>query len=419
MTQENNTIITPSRRDFILMVIGQIISLFGAAILRFALSLYVLDTTGSRSLFATLFAISSIPLLLAPLGGALADRFSRRNLMVIFDFTSSSVVFCLILLMGTGNNSIIMIGTIMAVLAAISALYTPAVIASVPLLVSKKKLESANGIVQAVQALSHTIAPILGGVLSGIFGFRLLIYISCSAFFLSAVMEIFIKIPFTKREQKEHMAKTIMKDMKEGFVYVVKERFIFKTMVIAAALNFILTPIIIIGAPIILRMTMHGSDAMVGLGMGIIEVATIIGALTVGIFTKKLSMAKFYLWSLLIALITIPMALSVTPMILKMGFYPSFILFILCSVLITAMATILSIFVITKIQKKTPDENMGKVLAIVLAAAQCAAPAGQFLYGILFEMFSKSIYIPILILTLGMLMVTAVSKRVLREEDDE
>ena len=90
---------TPSPKNFHLMVFGQIISILGSALLRFALSLYVLDSTGSESLFATMFAISNIPLLLAPLGGAVADRFNRRNLMVLFDFTSSAIVLCLILQM--------------------------------------------------------------------------------------------------------------------------------------------------------------------------------------------------------------------------------------------------------------------------------------------------------------------------------
>ena len=85
-------IIKPSPKDFNLMVLGQIISILGAALLRFALSLYVLDLTGRADLFATLYAVSNIPLLLTPLGGAIADRYNRRNLMVIYDFTSSFII---------------------------------------------------------------------------------------------------------------------------------------------------------------------------------------------------------------------------------------------------------------------------------------------------------------------------------------
>jgi|GEM_PF-2885955 len=54
-----------SPKDFNLMVLGQIISILGSSLLRFALSLYVLDVTGRADLFATLFAISNIPLLLS------------------------------------------------------------------------------------------------------------------------------------------------------------------------------------------------------------------------------------------------------------------------------------------------------------------------------------------------------------------
>ena len=66
-------------RNFSLMVLGQIISLFGTAILRFALSLYVLDISGSATLFGGVLAAAMVPtVLLSPLGGVLADRKSTR-----------------------------------------------------------------------------------------------------------------------------------------------------------------------------------------------------------------------------------------------------------------------------------------------------------------------------------------------------
>ncbi len=403
-------------KNFYLMVLGQIISIFGAALLRFALSLYVLDTTGNESMFATLYAITNIPLLLAPLGGAIADRFNRRNLMVIFDFVSSAMVMSLLLLMVAGNHSVLMIGIIMVALAVISALYTPAVTASIPLLVTKEKLEGANGIVQAVQALSGVAAPILGGVFYSVFGVNTLLAISCAAFFLSAVMEIFIRIPFVKREQEGRMAEAIFKDLKEGFGYVLKERFIWKSILLAATLNFILTPLFIVGAPIILRITMQSSEAAYGLGMGIIQFSTIIGALTVGLFSKRMKMKTLYRWSWTITVLILPMALSVMPMILGVGYYPSFILFMLCAIPIAAAVTIVSVFIITKVQKKTPNEHLGKVMAIIMAAAQCAAPLGQIMYGILFESFRKAPYIPILAVCLTMSATTVIMRQMLKNE---
>jgi len=412
------TTIKPSPRDFNLMVFGQVISILGSALLRFALSLYVLDTTGSETLFATLYAISNIPLLLSPLGGAIADRFNRRNLMVIFDFSSSAIVFCFFLLLTGGNHSIILIGVVMVLLSIISAMYTPAVTASIPLLVEESKLEGANGIVQAVQALSGVAAPIMGGVLYGIMGVNALIVISGIAFFLSAVMEIFIKIPFVKREHNGHIVSTIVKDMKDGFAYVVKQPLILKSMILAALLNLLLTPYFVVGGPIILRVTMQSSDTMYGIGMGLINFATILGALTIGIFAKKMSMKKLYRWILVIALLILPMALSLTPFMLGLGYYPSFMLFMICAMPIAMIMTIISIFVIAKVQKKTPNENLGKVMAIITAVSQCAAPVGQIIYGVFFEAFSATVYLPTIFVCIAMLAMAGMSQRTLRNEGE-
>ncbi|MED0982289.1 MULTISPECIES: MFS transporter [Bacillus cereus group] len=405
-----------SMKDFHLMVTGQIITILGSMLLRFALSLYVLDITGRADIFAGLYAITSIPFLLAPLGGAIADRFNRRNLMVIFDFINAAIVLGFIALLFNGTVSIMWIGIVMFLLAVVSAMYAPVVMASIPQLVPEKKLEQSNGIVNGVQALSNIVAPVLGGVLYGIIGLKVLVLISGLAFFLSAILEMFIKIPFIKRIQEDHIVPTIVKDMKEGFLYVLKQPFILKAMLLAALLNLILTPLFVIGGPIILRVTMQSSDTMYGIGMGLIDFATILGALSIGFFAKKLQMKTLYYWMFVIALLVLPMALSVTPFILSMGHYPPFILFILCSIFIAMIMTIVSIYVITVVQKKTPNENLGKVMAIITAVSQCMAPIGQIVYGFMFEGFSLKIYLPILCISFILIILAFVTKKILRNE---
>lgn len=102
--------------------------------------------------------------------------------MVIFDFTSSAIVLSLIILMSVGSISVFTAGTSMVLLSIVSALYTPAVTASIPLLVEEQKLEGANGLVQAVQALSAVAAPVLGGILYGLMGLKTVVAVSCISF---------------------------------------------------------------------------------------------------------------------------------------------------------------------------------------------------------------------------------------------
>ncbi len=403
-------------KDFIIMVAGQIISILGSALLRFALSLFVLDITGRADLFAVLFAISSLPVLLTPFGGAIADRFNRRNLMVLFDFISSGIVLIFFIVLLTDNHSVLWIGLVMVLLSFISAMYTPAVMASIPLLVSEQKLEQANGIVNGVQALAGVTAPVLGGILYGMLGLKLLVIVSGLLFFFTAIVEMFMTIPFVKRSYDGHLMPTLIKDMKEGFTYVVKQTFILKCTLLAALLNLLLTPLFIVGVPIILRVTMKSSDTLYGIGMGIIDFATILGALTMGYFAKKLRIHTLYIWVLMSAFLVIPMAMSVLPRALQIGYYPSYSLFIGCALIIAMMMTIISIYVMTLVQKETPNEQLGKVMAIMMAVSQCMAPLGQMVYGLLFEFFQANIYIPVFIISVCVLLLAFVTRRIWRLE---
>ncbi len=90
---------------------------------------------------------------------------------------------------------------------------------------------NANGIVAGVASLTNIAGPVLGGVLYGVIGINAIIVISCVSFFLSAIMEIFIQIPFIKQEQNSNIIKTIFTDIKDGIVHICKEnRFILKIL---------------------------------------------------------------------------------------------------------------------------------------------------------------------------------------------
>jgi MFS family permease len=240
--------------------------------------------------------------------------------------------------------------------------------------------------------------------------------ISCVAFAAAAITEMFIRIPFAKRPREGGMARTLAGDLKDGFIYVWKEPLIRRLMILAALLNLILVPCALVASPLILRMTLHSSDATYGAGMGLIEAASIIGALTVGVFSKKMRMSTLWHWTLALALLFIPLALSVMPVVLGTGFWPPFVIFVLCVMLMATAATISSIFVIVRIQARTPGGHLGKVMAIIQAVAQCAAPIGQLLYGAAFQGFKNAVYLPLCIAGGLMVLVAFIGKAMFRKE---
>ena len=159
-------------RDFTLMILGQIISLFGNAILRFALSLYVLDTTGSAAVFGGILAVSMVPTILcSPLGGVLADRVPRQRIMWGLDFFTAALVLGYGLFFAS-RGTVLAVGVLMVLLAAIQALYQPSVQASIPALASEEHLPAANGVVAQVQALAnllgtYMIRPVVNSLAAG------------------------------------------------------------------------------------------------------------------------------------------------------------------------------------------------------------------------------------------------------------
>jgi MFS family permease len=231
-------------------------------------------------------------------------------------------------------------------------------------------------------------------------------------------MERFINIPYSKRPHEGGIVFALASEMKDGFAFVWKDKPILRLMVVAALLNLALTPCFVVACPLVLRVTMHSTETMYGVGMGIINAASILGAFSIGAFSKKMSMPGMWRWIFGIALTLIPMAICVTPIMLGLGFWPSFIIFMLSMLVMAAAGTIISIFAIVRIQAKTPIENLGKVMDIVQAVAQCAAPVGQMLYGAAFQAFLGAAYIPLLLVGALTMAIAFIAKAMLKDKDE-
>ena len=190
-------------KDFMLVIIGQIISLFGNATIRFALPLYLLNLTGSSALYGTVTACAFIPaILLSPIGGIVADRINKRNIMVILDFFTATVILAFSLLINEVNLILLLTITLM-LLYGIASAYQPSVQASIPALVNQDNFMVANSIINTISSFASLIGPVLGGVLYSAYGLNPILWVCVVCFIISAIMEIFIKIPFQKQTSND------------------------------------------------------------------------------------------------------------------------------------------------------------------------------------------------------------------------
>ena len=245
------------RRDFTLVVIGQIISLLGNAVLRFVLPLYLLDVTGSRSLFGLCSAAAFAPMVvLTPLGGVVADRLHKQRIMVALDFFTCALVALTALALGRLPLVPVLVAAMM-LLYGISGAYQPAVQASMPLLCPPDRLVDGNAVINQVSALSGLLGPLLGSLVYGAFGVTPVLAGASACFFASAVMELFIRIPHTPRHTETGIWRTARADLAESGHFLRRERpVILKYIALVCAFNLLLSALLVVSMPVLIKQTL-------------------------------------------------------------------------------------------------------------------------------------------------------------------
>ena len=370
-------------RDFTLVVIGQIISLFGNAILHFALPLYLLRETGSIALFGAVNACSFLPMILmGPIGGTAADRVHKGRIMAGLDFLTAGLTVAYTLLWGKAPLVPLVIVTLM-LLYAIAGAYQPAVQASLPLLLSPDRLTQGNAVINMVSTLANLLGPALGGVIFGLWGLSPILTIGGACFFLSAVMEIFIRVPHEKRPRDAGVLATVRQDLGESWRYISRERPVFlSATLVLSAFNLILSAVMIVGIPAIVAQVLGMSDAALGLTQSAMGLGGLLGGLLAGLLGTRLKPRHGSLCLLACAGAAGVMGLAVLPGVPAQVSYWAITLM---SLLAMAAATLFTVVMLTLVQAQVPGQLLGKVIACIQAVANCASPLGQAGYGVLFD----------------------------------
>ncbi len=375
-------------KDFILVVIGQIISLFGNAALRFAMPLYLLNETGSSAVFGTVTACAIIPaILLSPVGGIVADRVNKRNVMVILDFFTAALILAFCVLMG-GVNLVVLLTVTLMILYGIAGAYQPSVQASIPVLVGSDHMMEANSIVNMISSFSALLGPVLGGIVYSAYGLKPVLLVCIACFVISAVMEIFIHIPFEKQASEGSVWQTARSDFGQSIRFICKDMpVIGKAVLAVCGINLFLSSMINVGLPYlvteVIDLDAAQANQLYGFAEGILAAGGLAGGVCAGVFAKKLSVRKAGMLIVTAAVCQFPIAVSLA--VFSSGMVTYVILTAGCFVVMTC-CTVYTILMMTFYQTVTPPHLLGKVVAVIITVAMCAQPLGNAMYGVLFEL---------------------------------
>lgn len=404
-------------KDFTLVVIGQIVSLFGNATIRFALPLYLLNMTGSSALYGTVTACAFIPaILLSPVGGIVADRVNKRNVMVILDFFTAAVILAFFLLMD-GADIILLLTVTLMLLYGIASAYQPSVQASIPALVGQGDIMAANSIINTISSFASLAGPVLGGILYSAYGLKLILWVCMVCFTLSAVMEIFIKIPFQRQAPKGSILKTAGTDLAESIRFVRKEKpVIGKALLVTCGINLFLSAMIIVALPYLVTevLDLGGAQAnrLYGLAQGALAAGGLAGGIGAGIFADKLAVHRAGDLVVACAVCVFPMGAS---LILFSSGMINYIVMTVCCFGIMVCSTLFTVQMMSFIQTETPGDLIGKVISVILTVSMCAQPLGNALYGVLFEICKGCEYAVILFSGVVSLMIAIGARKIFRK----
>lgn len=372
-------------RSFVSLVIVQIASLFGSAVLRFALPLYVLDLTESATLMAAVTAAAWLPyIVLTPIGGVAADRVNKKRIMAVLDAIMAAT--CVVYLGLEGAIDLVGLSVFaLVVLYAAQSVYQPTVQATVPFLVPRQGVVRATAVVSQISALSGLVGPVVGGLVFGLFGIGPVVAVSGVAFALSAVLIVTtVRIPHDAVERSDAgVIRTVLGDISESLSFLRRDRpVILKAIFLAAGINLTLTALILVGTPVIVTQVLGLPNQYMGFAEGALALGGLAGGIAVGALASRLKIERAPLLLLLATLALVPVAAVLGVPMDPLVAYGVLVVSLFASM---ACATMFSIQAVSFVQMETPGHLVGKVIALMMSLANCAQPVGQLVYGGLFD----------------------------------
>lgn len=382
-------------KNFILLILGQSASLFGNFIVKFSFSMYVLEKTKSASIFAGILSIATVPtILFSPLGGIIADRVNKKNIMVLLDaLTGIFILFAAILL--SENNDIIIITILLVLLSILTAFETPTVQSCIPSMLTGDNITKANAVVNQIASLSYFVAPMSGSILYTMLGLKNVMYISILFFFITALLECLIQLNHYTSYNNDNLFSIIKQDFLYSMQYIFKmQTSIFKMLLFTAVCRFFVTGITIVGLPYIVRTILSLNAKYYGATESALAIATILGSIASVVFAEKLKIHKLYYILCFIGLFIITAGIA---FILPINTITKYSINVISYGCIQIAVTIFSIFAVSYIQQKTPNHIIGKIMSYTSAITLCVQPIGQIIYGLFFDCFHNKIYIVMII----------------------
>ena len=383
-------------RDFRLLWIGACTSSIGTWMQIVAQSWLVLEISKSARMLGLDAFLGNIPIFLFSLvGGVVADRVSRRRLLLASQWVQLTCAFTLAALIATGVVRIWHILTLSFIVGTAQSFGGPAYSALIPTLVEKEDLPNAIALNTIQFNLARVIGPVLGGIALTKFGAVWCFSLNGVSFIAVIISLMLLHMTF----KPQPTGASILSDMKQGFFFIRKQGAMEALIVLAFLMTALAIPMITF-LPVFAKDIFHGGPStfttlLVFSGLGAIAGALLMAAM--GNVRKKGRVALLMLMA---------MGGGMAGFALSKNLALSCILLFLSGVALMSAFTMIS----SLVQLITSHEMRGRVMSVYNVAFRGGMPFGNLATGWLIPMFSAPVVIAvngILLVLLGLYLFAA------------
>lgn len=358
-------------RTFLIVWLGQTVSLVGSGISSVALVWWVYGETGSPVLLAAVSIAAAIPrVLLGPFAGAYVDRWDRRRIMLVVDALSGTATALIAALLFLDSLQVWHLYAFGVVLGVGATFHFTALLASVPNIVHVNQLSRANSMTQISQSASLVLGPAMGGILIAVVGVGTTFVVDAFTFFFASATLVVVAFP----SPRSPADKAITEDIRVGFGFLRRHPALLTLLGLFGLTNFFIVPLAIL-MPVV-TVTIFGLGPE---GLGAFQ-ATLGGGLLAG--------------GLLFAAVRLRRHFGLNIIAAIAGFGSAYVLFGWSNLLLLSLAALAAMGLAvslagisssTVFQREVPLDLQGRVFSARAVLAQGLQPVSLAVVGILAE----------------------------------
>jgi len=361
------------KRNATLYIIGQFVSMFGSMLVQHAITWQITLETKSGVIMTLFTCAALLPMtLIAPFAGVWADRYNRKNLIVISDACIALITLGLAAAYISGYKNIWLMFIVVVARSFGQGIQQPAVSAMIPQIVPTESLQRFNGIQSSIQSLNMFVAPMAAGALLSFLPIEYIFFIDVvtAAIGISIVL-IFVKVSGVPRaEEVKHGVKAYFHELREGLRYINSQAWLKLIIIYSVFFSFFASPAALL-TPLQTART-FGDDVW---RLTAIEIVFSIGAVLGGILISVWGGFKNKAHTMVMACALF----GLTGFLL--GVVPNFWIYLGVMLICGVTMPLFSTPSMTLLQSKIEPDKMGRVFSVMMMFSGLAMPIGMVVFG--------------------------------------